>query len=94
MHKKDCVFVTLDLCREPHLDYRRVLKAARIRGRKLILLTTCGALGDVFHAVRSLASENMDFPVRHYHGVDIESVVSVERCADFEVLKLDESIDT
>ncbi|MEM4605307.1 MAG: hypothetical protein QXK67_06760 [Pyrobaculum sp.] len=91
MQKKDCIFVQLDLCRGDSIDYKYILKTARVRGRKLILISLCGSTEEIFQTVRSIASENMDLPIRYFHGVDIDVVAALEKCTDYEILNLDEN---
>jgi len=91
MEKKDCFIAVFDFCQGrtyPQDSLKEVLRQARIKARKLLVLSKCGNVADVFPAVRYIASENMDFPVRHYHQVEIEEVAKLERCATFEVINL------
>jgi hypothetical protein len=89
MEKKDCLVVSLDFCsggNYPQEAFREILKQARIKARKLVLVSKCGNVVDVLSAVRYIVAENMDFPVRHYHQTEVEKAVTLEKCATFEVI--------
>jgi hypothetical protein len=53
-----------------------------------VVVSRCGGVADVFPAVRYIAAENMDFPVRHYHQLDAEKIAALENCRTFEVINL------
>lgn len=82
MEKKDCVFYVTDCGTQNH---REILRQARIRGRKLIVITNC-SLENALAFVRAIASDNMDFPLRHYHRADIAQVEALEGCRSSEIL--------
>lgn len=91
MEKKDCLFAILDFCGGGSYDQqklREILKQGRIRARKLVLISRCGGAAVYLPAVRALASENMDFPVRHYHELEVAEAAELERCGTYEVLNL------
>jgi len=91
MDKKECLVATLDFCggrNYPQEVLREVLKQARIKARKLVLVSKCGKELDVLPAVRYIAAENMDFPVRHYHQTEVERAVALEKCTTFEIINL------
>lgn len=90
MEKKDCLFAVLDFCsnRNSRGVPNDLLKQARIKARKLIIVSKCGDVREVFSAIRIIAGENMDFPMRHYHEVEIQEIAKLERCSTFEVLNL------
>jgi hypothetical protein len=46
-----------------------------------------GGLIDAFPAVRYIAAENMDFPVRH-HQTEVEKAVALEKCTTFGIINL------
>ena len=87
MEKKDCL-VAIFGCGEPQIQPRDVLRQARIKSRKLLLISTCGEAAKALPLVRQIASDNMDFPVRHYHRVDPMEAVALENCATYEILNL------
>ncbi|ABL87719.1 conserved hypothetical protein [Pyrobaculum islandicum DSM 4184] len=90
MEKKDCLFTILDFCsnRNSRGVPNDLLKQARIKARKLIIVSKCGDVREIFSAIRIIAGENMDFPMRHYHEVEIQEIAKLERCSTFEVLNL------
>ncbi len=59
-----------------------LLRRARVTSRKLVIVTKC------FDIVKSVASENVDFPIRHYSQIDLEQAAELENCRTFEVLYL------
>jgi hypothetical protein len=87
MEKKDCL-VAIFGCGEPQAQPRDVLRQARIKSRKLLLVSTCGEVAQALPLVRQIASDNMDFPVRHYHRVDPTEAAALENCATYEILNL------
>jgi hypothetical protein len=91
MEKKDCFIAVVDFCdgrNYPQEVLREVLRQARIKARKLVLVSRCGGLIDAFPAVRYIAAENMDFPVRHYHQTEVEKAATLEKCTTFEIINL------
>ncbi|MFN3804871.1 MAG: hypothetical protein ACK4SY_07430 [Pyrobaculum sp.] len=86
MNKKDCLIAVFDCSRE--LPVRDLLRQARITSRKLVLVSRCDNLQAGITIVRAIASENMEFPIRHYHEVDPAGVVELESCRQYEVLNL------
>ena len=91
MEKKDCFIAVVDFCggrNYPQEVLREVLRQARIKARKLVLVSKCGGLIDAFPAVRYVAAENMDFPVRHYHQTEVDKAVALEKCTTFEIINL------
>jgi hypothetical protein len=91
MEKKDCLVAVFDFCNGRNYSQdslKEILRQARIKARKLVVVSRCGGVADVFPAVRYMAAENMDFPVRHYHQLDAEKIASLENCRTFEVINL------
>jgi hypothetical protein len=91
MEKKDCLVAAFDLCSGRNYSQevlREVLRQARIKARKLVLVSKCGGVIDAFPAVRYIAAENMDFPVRHYHQTEVDKAVALEKCTTFEIINL------
>lgn len=87
MEKKDCLVAVFG-CGEPQAQPRDILRQAKIKGRKLLLISTCGEATEALPLVRQIASDNMDLPVRHYHRVDPKEVVALENCTTYEILNL------
>jgi hypothetical protein len=91
MEKKDCLVAVFDLCSGRNYSQevlREVLRQARIKARKLVLVSKCGGVIDAFPTVRYIAAENMDFPVRHYHQTEVDKAVALEKCTTFEIINL------
>ncbi len=91
MEKRDCLVAVFDFCNGrsyPRDSLKEVLRQARIRARKLVVVSRCGGVADVFPIVRALAADNVDFPVRHYHQLDAEKAAQIEDCRTFEVINL------
>jgi len=91
MEKRDCLIAVFDFCsgrNYPQDALKEVVRQARIKARKLVVVSSCGGVADVFPAVRYIAAENMDFPVRHYHQLDVEKAAQLESCCTYEVINL------
>ncbi|MEZ0319151.1 MAG: hypothetical protein ABWK05_04040 [Pyrobaculum sp.] len=65
-----------------------LLRQARIKSRKLIILGNCGDTAALLTAVRTVASENMDFPVRFYQNMGIDEAARLEKCQSYELINL------
>ncbi|MEM4754023.1 MULTISPECIES: hypothetical protein [Pyrobaculum] len=90
MEKRDCLIAVIENCggQPAASSLKDLLRQARIKARKLVIISACGKLGEVFPIVRQIASDNMDFPVRHYHQVEIPQAAALENCAAYEVIKV------
>lgn len=84
MEKKDCLLAVFENC-EPSRPLKEILTQARIKARKLIIITKCGNTGEYLRLVRQIASDNMDLPVRHYHQVEPPDAAALEGCTTYEV---------
>lgn len=92
--KADCLVLEIDYAKERPNDWtKHVLRHARIRARKLVLLAKNSSLESVLADLRALSSDNMDFPVRLYNDVDVDYVIKVEGCSTYEVKTLDSIIN-
>jgi len=91
--KVDCVIIEVDYSRDRPNDWKQVLRYARIRSRKLVLLARGGAADAFLADLRALSADNMDFPVRMYSGADVEEVAAMERCATYEVRRLGDIVN-
>lgn len=86
MDKKDCFLVIFSCSKE--LYAKDLLRQAKTTSRKLVLISRCNNLQDAIAIVRAIASENMEFPIRHYHEIDPARVAELEFCRQYEVLNL------
>jgi hypothetical protein len=92
--KVDCIVIEVDYSRDRPNDWaKQVLRYARIRSRKLVLLARGGAADAFLADLRALSADNMDFPVRMYSGADVEEVAATERCATYEVRRLGDIVN-
>jgi len=87
MEKKDCLIAVFENCKG--VDGVKLLREARIKARKLIILTKCPKPTDAFPIVKAVADNNMDFPVRHYHGAEPADAAALEKCATYEVMAVE-----
>lgn len=92
--KADCLILEIDYAGDRPSDWtKRVLRQARIRARKLVLLAKNGSPEAILADLRALSSDNMDFPVRLYENTSIEDAVKLERCSTYEVKTLGDIIN-
>ncbi|MEM1598261.1 MAG: hypothetical protein QXP31_08000 [Pyrobaculum sp.] len=85
MEKKDCLFALVE-CGKGGLNPLELLRQARIKSRKLVILGNCGDTAAMLTTVRAIASENMDFPIRFYQGVGVDEAARLERCQSYELI--------
>jgi len=87
MEKKDCLIAVFEECKG--VDGAKLLREARIKAWKLIILTKCPKPTDAFPIVKAVADNNMDFPVRHYYGTEPADAAALEKCATYEVVSVE-----
>ncbi|AEA13320.1 hypothetical protein TUZN_1860 [Thermoproteus uzoniensis 768-20] len=92
--KADCLILEVDYSRDRPNDWtKQVLRYARIRSRKLVVLARGGSASVFLADLRALSADNMDFPVRMYNDISVEEAAAMEKCSTYEVRSLGDIIN-